>query len=95
MKPVICLRTETTNHPWLFPCQWRSREQRGCSSCLATGPHSNIRLISPDGTNNGEAVLEQLKLEEQLPKLNSFLQENNIDSTLSFFEPSPQALEAV
>ncbi len=48
--------------------------------------HSQIPLFSAEGISNGKAILDQLNLNEQLPKLNSFLRENNKDYTLSFFE---------
>jgi len=48
--------------------------------------HSQTPLFSAEGISNGEAILHQLNLNEQLPKLNSFLRENNRAYTLSFFE---------
>jgi Subtilase family len=48
--------------------------------------HSQTPLFSAEGVSNGKAILDQLNLNEQLPKLNSFLRENNRTYTLSFFD---------
>jgi hypothetical protein len=48
--------------------------------------HSHIPLFSSEGASNEKVILDRLNLNEQLPKLNSFLRNNNRDYTLSFFE---------
>ncbi len=48
--------------------------------------HSPTHLIS-DGVIMGDPILGELRLEEKLPLLNSYLRQNGIDYTLSFLGP--------
>jgi hypothetical protein len=48
--------------------------------------HSPTHLIS-DGVVMGDPILRELRLEEKLPLLNSYLRQNGIDYTLSFLGP--------
>ena len=49
--------------------------------------HSATPLVSSDGVNQGDLILEQLDLEYQRQQLNTFLAENGLNYTLNFYQP--------
>ncbi len=49
--------------------------------------HSPTPLVSRDGVNQGDLILERLDLESQRQQLNIFLAENGHNYTLNFYQP--------
>ncbi len=49
--------------------------------------HSAIPLVSTEGINQGGIILDELNLELQRQKLNTFLAEHGVNYTLNFYQP--------